>query len=643
MSKKVFKGGKGLSSSRRHQVKGHDKFPEDDMDAFQMQREKILLDEDSDVPSGEDFDEAVMNLPSEDESSLEESADNSWGRSKKAFYSADASIGDLQDEAREAKKLQKRLFSSLAEEDFGISHSSNSKSKSKSKLLTLEVSEDEADYQHKDEQEFEDRFATAEEITGLDSEALVKLVPQEEMINIRAKYSPELKSFFDEFSTKLHEVRNTIEPTLKRLRGDSSKGLSFLETKYQLLLGYCANLSLYLLLKVEGKNVERHPVVERLIKYRLLIEKIKPMEAKLQYQIDKLLHAATSAKDNVSRKPDDEDRELAFRPNLDMLAGPSGDELDMEESDKDIGHADKPYRAPKVAPVHYNGDNKDGKLNGVDKLEERERILASRSRLLADLQADMDEKPEEEMVDPVYGRSATKMTSSKQREQYEEENFVRFTMSKKEQRRLEKLQGKPIDELEDLNDFFKESSKIGENGTRRSKGAVDRLLGLKVSPGSRRQQASGDDDVPAKRRYNPSKGESKAKVSTSGGAESDDMSEIEDDMDLDGEDDFYKSVKKMNMSKKNQPRQHGLAPNYRPIKDLSPGGQRPASYEMMKNKGLTPARPKDVRNPRVRQRNKWEKAQKRIRSFKAVPTDKKTPYSGETSGIRTNLSRSVRF
>lgn len=638
MSKKAVKGGRGSSSLKHHQARRKDKFSDDDMDAFQMQREKILLDEDSDVPSGEDFDEAVMNLPSDDESSLEGSANDSWGRSKKAFYSADASISELQDEAQEAKKLQKRHFASLSEEDFGVSRPSNPKPR----LLTLDASEDENDDHQPKEETVEDRFATAEEIKGLNSDALLKLVPQEERINMQAKYSPELKKFFEEFSAKLHEIRNSIEPTLKKLKGDTNKGLSFLETKYQLLLGYCANLSLYLLLKVEGKSVERHPVVERLIKYRLLIEKIKPMEAKLQYQIDKLLHAA-STKNDTSRKLDDEDRELAFRPNLDMLAGPSGDELDGDESDEELSHGDKLYRAPRVAPVHYHGDKKDGKLNGVDKLEERERILASRSRLLADLQAELNENPEEEMVDPVYGRSTTKLASSKQREQYEEDNFVRFTLSKKEQRRLEKLQGKPVDELEDLNDFFKEPSKVKENETKSGKGAVDRLLGLKISSNAKRQPTGGDDDVPAKRRYNPSKGESKTKVSTSGGAESDDMSEIEDDVDLEGEDEFYKSVKKMNMSKKHQPRQHGLAPNYHPIKDLPPGGQRPASYEMMKNKGLTPARPKDVRNPRVRQRNKWERAQKRIKSFKAVHTDKKAPYSGETSGIRTNISRSVKF
>ena len=40
-------------------------------------------------------------------------------------------------------------------------------------------------------------------------------------------------------------------------------------------------------------------------------------------------------------------------------------------------------------------------------------------------------------------------------------------------------------------------------------------------------------------------------------------------------------------------------------------GMRKASYKMLKNKGMVPSRNKDVRNPRVHNRKKFEKATKK--------------------------------
>ena len=40
--------------------------------------------------------------------------------------------------------------------------------------------------------------------------------------------------------------------------------MSYLEMKYNLLMSYCTFLTFYLLLKVEGKPVENHPVIHKL-------------------------------------------------------------------------------------------------------------------------------------------------------------------------------------------------------------------------------------------------------------------------------------------------------------------------------------------------------------------------------------------
>ncbi|GAB1320146.1 something about silencing protein 10 [Madurella fahalii] len=78
---------------------------------------------------------------------------------------------------------------------------------------------------------------------------------------------------------------------------------------------------------------------------------------------------------------------------------------------------------------------------------------------------------------------------------------------------------------------------------------------------------------------------------------------------------------------------------------LGPDGKRQITYQIQKNKGLTPHRKKEVRNPRVKKRMKFEEKQKKLRSVKAVYKGGEGPggYQGETSGIKTGLIKSVKL
>jgi len=71
------------------------------------------------------------------------------------------------------------------------------------------------------------------------------------------------------------------------------------------------------------------------------------------------------------------------------------------------------------------------------------------------------------------------------------------------------------------------------------------------------------------------------------------------------------------------------------VQDKS-SGPRSITHAILKNKGLTPSRPKSVRNPRVKKRQKYEKAKKRVASQKAVykgGIGDVSKYGGEKSGI----------
>eukprot|EP00039_Didymoeca_costata_P010474 m.141130 g.141130 ORF g.141130 m.141130 type:complete len:472 (+) comp14839_c0_seq5:206-1621(+) len=70
---------------------------------------------------------------------------------------------------------------------------------------------------------------------------------------------------------------------------------------------------------------------------------------------------------------------------------------------------------------------------------------------------------------------------------------------------------------------------------------------------------------------------------------------------------------------------------------------RGITWSMKANKGLTPSRKKEVRNPRVRNKNKFIKAQKRRKGQVVSMRNEKKKYRGEEFGIKTNLIKSVKL
>lgn len=79
---------------------------------------------------------------------------------------------------------------------------------------------------------------------------------------------------------------------------------------------------------------------------------------------------------------------------------------------------------------------------------------------------------------------------------------------------------------------------------------------------------------------------------------------------------------------------------------LDPGTHRSLTRQIATNRGLTPHRKQD-RNLRVKKRKKYEKAQKKLSSTRAVYTGGQGSlqggYSGESSGINTGVAKSRRF
>jgi len=133
--------------------------------------------------------------------------------------------------------------------------------------------------------------------------------------------SPELFQLLDDFKENLSLLKSKILPLLQKVKSGelpTSKGISFLELKFHLLLSYCVNISYYLLLKAEGKQVKEHPVIDSLVRTRAIIDKLRPLDKKLKYQVDKLVKLATLGK---SEGTEDNIDALKFKPNPKALLG----------------------------------------------------------------------------------------------------------------------------------------------------------------------------------------------------------------------------------------------------------------------------------------------------------------------------------
>ncbi|ODM99131.1 Something about silencing protein 10 [Orchesella cincta] len=71
--------------------------------------------------------------------------------------------------------------------------------------------------------------------------------------------------------------------------------------------------------------------------------------------------------------------------------------------------------------------------------------------------------------------------------------------------------------------------------------------------------------------------------------------------------------------------------------------KRGINYTIAKNKGLTPYRKKELRNPRVKHRMKFRKATVRRKGQVRTPRTETRKYDGELTGIKMNVSKSIKF
>ena len=252
-----------------------------------------------------------------------------------------------------------------------------------------------------------------------------------------------MREFVSSFHSTLHD---------DGILESQSEGISLLSLKSYLLLDYNINLSKVILHKVQGKPLSllHDDVINQLIRERVVLERIKPLEMKTKYQIDKLVTLATTGTVSSTHP-------LSYKPNPSHLV-PREEGLSLGGEGESEGTG--VYKPPRISAVP-------GIVGTVGEMREegrdRDRRKALQSSLIRELREEVRDTPQE-ISAREYSRSEKVAEKRLERERYEEDNFMRLTVSKK-QRKQEKSVRTEMDSIMDFG-----TTEFSEDGQLRMKG-----------------------------------------------------------------------------------------------------------------------------------------------------------------------------
>ncbi|KAJ6257329.1 hypothetical protein Dda_8218 [Drechslerella dactyloides] len=593
--------------------------------AFDESDEEILDLEDlpSSDDSSEDDDEShhghgSNSLPNrlqlsddeDDDGSEDESQDEyaDWGKSRKNYYDGN-DIDNDEDaamEEAEARRIQQRQLRSMTAKDFGIDEDDWKTS--------TDAAGDAARETEKPE--------TYESVTVKKITIPASSADQEELLRL---LHPEFEPLRQEFLRL-----SPLHPEIMERAKENTNPESVIRRKWIVLSSYLAVLSMYFAFmsqpRPEGQAVDLkdHPIMEALLKYRtewLEVEGLSeqatpPPETELDKELEDM-------------SIDDEEEEEWVEEDDD------GDEEEEEEETvppppKAVSNSSK---ATKSA-VAVNGNSKKSKATSTT-TKEAKRLAKSDARL--------------KDLDDLLPSAATRSKPSKAKavvqfrdDDFGEEDFIYEEDAEDKAKRKKSLR------------FY--TAQIHQKSNKRDRAGRD---------------AGGDLDIPHrernKERQERLNAEAQKRGMTDGaGAMLDDNDLSDGDYDdndftsakalkgqIEADDmgdalEYYNKVaSKTKLEKlKKQLEQEAARTNDRVVETetIDPEtGKRAIGYTILKNKGLTPHRKKDVRNPRVKKRKKFEAAKKKLASRQAVYKPPTSAYSGEATGIRTKVIKSVKF
>lgn len=546
-----------------------------------------------------DSDSDASRAPPEDEDL------GGWGTSKKDYYNADVieTEADALEEEAEARRLQQKYLQRMTEADFGF---------------------DEADWldSGKDTQPQWDQEHEGEERKGVVSEILPQheitdSMGSDERLEILGTRYPEFEPLAKEFLDLqyLHEDLSLAAATAMALHNSSHSDKKGSEEKrpiaaikHSALSAYLAALSMYFALFTSQKRgpndkavsmspneLRDHPIMDSLVQLRELWGKLKDIP---------IPDIAT-----VKAAP------------LELQEMAREDGIDDKGAMNSLSTKPKPRKRKSKAERAAARAQEEEEARRLERLRKTEASLASLSDLTK-----LASKPAK-----VAPRAAEKEDDS----DFGDPKYLASHEAAQKEARKKSLK------------FY--TSKIASKSQKR--GAAGR-------------DAGGDADLPYKERLRDRQDRLNAQAekrgknnktnedeALGGASDEEDATAAREIRDA-GEDDYYNLVANKSSAKKAEKAriaaEQAAAANglVRIAEDELDGedGKRAISYAIEKNKGLHGKRKKEVRNPRVKKRKKFEEKKKRLGSVRQVyKGGEGKGYQGELTGIKGNLVRSVKL
>mmetsp|Transcript_55364 Transcript_55364/g.177584 ORF Transcript_55364/g.177584 Transcript_55364/m.177584 type:complete len:435 (+) Transcript_55364:40-1344(+) len=254
---------------------------------------------------------------------------------------------------------------------------------------------------------------------------------------------PELLSVLRQLRHRLDGLQQAAQVSLERFgspeAGGSEGVAGYVEMKVQVLLSYLIGLVYYLLLKTSGVSVSEHPVMLRLIWIRTLLEKLRPVDQRLQYQTSKLLQWLEARQASAPSPSEEASDPHALRPGelAATVEDEAGEEADAAPAAVDEAE-DGLYRPPKIAQVEYTGDHVSLQERAEKDLE-RKRNRFERSEFVRTLREEFTDAPPEIHIEQRSARTERILRQMAEKQAYEEDRLMRMKGGKKELREQQRL------------------------------------------------------------------------------------------------------------------------------------------------------------------------------------------------------------
>lgn len=582
---------------------------DDSEDEFFAAKDKILLDEgpaakrrrrleDQERDLQPSDEEVYQESDDEDESEAddvgdghdedEEEEEGNWGSSKADYYNADVieTEADALEEEQEARRLQQKQLQGMTEADFGF---------------------DESAWAEDTKQTQESRPAV-EKLPEL--QIPENATDEERMQILKARY-PEFDPLTKDFLT----LQDTYRDLKKEAAGLPPKGeeegyTPIVLTKFRALSAYLGSVALYLAVLTSSKTgmalapgeLREHPVMNNLVRCRQLWQDAESLRA-------------TEPTIVADEKPTSV---VELQPASVRQASAPPVKTKKESGSKSKAKAKAKARSPSPLSEEISPDPIAAETTTKRRRERKQKRNDLQDLLTAaSMQAEQQDGEESDFGDEAP------LTHEEAAEKARKKKSLRFY-----------------------------TSQIAQKANRR--GAASR-------------NAGGDDDVPHKERLRDRQERLQREAEQRGKSAAVGREALDNDAEDDGDDyddndltsthlrdeanDYYSSLVSQSQRKKADKHARAAATaaaSGKPVYEeetVDADGKRKITYAIEKNKGLTPRRKKEVRNPRVKKRMKFDEKMKKLASVRAVYKggEARGGYGGEATGIKTHLVKSVKL